>query len=529
MLDLLKTSKAAEASTANGKAPTAVAGASVMLPLRQIADNPYQPRGHYDAEHILNLALSIRSLKDELPATKGLQQIPMARVGILQADGEFDLAARHMYANGGALGLLYKSRGMVQLMFGHSRLRAFMVLAEGIAALRDGSAIGMDFSHVAEIETRYAALIDADLDYAEMPIAIGFAMDHQMWAHAITENSQRKNITAIEEAVSIQRAVDEFGLTTEEAGRPFGYARSTTANKMRLLQLPEKAQQAIADGRLSERHGRELLRLADDPEQLQQALDRALSKGATVRQLASDVEWRERVIDASRARQAELDAARAALVAGWTLPGQREPVPAEKLDTSDNYASQFDPTDVMKKALIEGGHCGPGCSCFVMTFRPWAQDGYRPDPEKAPHVMAACSDYSCCRAKLGALPTPDAASPELAAERAENERRRSEAEAINNESRTIWQRWQRDVELSALWGDLRFWVEVTRPAVRGHETLIRCEGPHDAVQKLLTRLYRCTRSYNSKLNAEVHNPDDVVALIERLGGSVSRETGDDDQ
>lgn len=289
MLDLFSTKAAAAASSANGTVPKGVGGGSVMLSLTRILDNPYQPRGHYDAEHILNLAKSIKALKHELPATRGLQQLPMARVGVM-GDSGFDMAARHMYANGQALALLGQAAGVAQLMFGHSRLRAFMVISEGIEALGGGSAIGMNFAGIDDIEGRYGALMDPDPDYAEMPIAIGFALDHQMWAHSVTENSQRKNITAIEEAQSLQRAIDEFGLTTAEAGQPFGYARSTTANKLRLLQLPDEAQRAIAVGKLTERHGRELLRLSDSPERLASALGMAMERDMTVAQLASVIE-----------------------------------------------------------------------------------------------------------------------------------------------------------------------------------------------------------------------------------------------
>lgn len=269
----------------------------VRVALRQIMDNPYQPRTHYDAEHILNLAMSIKAMKEELPATLGLQQIPLARVGMMQRDGGVVLADRQMYATGMVTRVLGKQSAVVQLMFGHSRLRAFMVLAEGLRSLGKGHGIGMDFGGISELESRFAELLDADLDYAEMPLSLGFALDQAMWSHAITENSQRKNITAVEEAQSIQRAIDEFGLTAAEAGKPFGYARSTTANKLRLLQLPQEIINVIAAGDLTERHGRELLRLADHPERMKKAFDWAMVRGYTVAQLTKEVEYQLGMIE----------------------------------------------------------------------------------------------------------------------------------------------------------------------------------------------------------------------------------------
>lgn len=539
MLDLLKTSKAAAASTANGEIvaeaqrtlaaakewiandTAAPPGSIVMVPLRRILDNPYQPRTHYDAEHILNLALSIKAMKSELPTTKGLQQVPMARVFVQQpADGEMVMAAKGMYANGQVGRLMAKQSGLAQLMFGHSRLRAFMVLAEGIATLGKGAGAGLDFSTVSEIESRFADIMDADLDYTEMPIMLGFALDHAMWSHAITENSQRKNITAIEEAASIQRAIDEFGLTTEEAGKPFGYARSTTANKLRLLNLPADVRLAISRGELTERHGRELARLIDDPEALAYAATQALKKGSSVRQLANDVDWREKDMKAKQAKQVEMAAVRTALAKGWTLPGQATPVPLSVLDTSHNYSNAFDPTDPKDRALIEDGHCGPHCTCFRVGYCYWAKDGYyRPDPDAAPHIAAACDDFSARRAKIDALPLPDGASPEEVKKKRDREEREATVERLNNESHRIWQAWVKEQDLQVLWNDIRFWRAVTR---RNHASFLadlldKCEGVHDGCQELLRLMYRRTRLYYAELQSEVHQPADVRELIKSLG------------
>lgn len=532
MLNLLQSEKAAAESTLAAdqqwleRDAAAVVGGIVMVPLSRILDNPYQPRGHYDAEHILNLAMSIKSMKGELTATRGLQQVPMARAFVQQPrDGEMVTVAKGVYANGQVNRLMSRTTGFAQLMFGHSRLRAFMVLALGIKSLGKGHVIGMDFSAVTEIESRYAELLDADLDYTEMPLMLGFALDHAMWAHAITENSQRKNITAIEEAQSIQRAIDEFGLTTEEAGRPFGYARSTTANKVRLLALPADVKAAISRGELSERHGRELLRLADDPERLADAAKRALEKGSSVRQLASDVDWREKDIKAEQGRHAEMAAARAALAAGWTLPGQSVPVPLSVLDGSRNYSNTFDATDAKDRALIAGGHCGPHCSCFQVGYCYWArEEHYRPDAAQAPHVAAVCSDFSSRRAKIEALPLPADASPEEVTKKREREEREAKVMALNNESHTIWQAWVREQDLQSLWNDIRFWKVAVKQQQWVYSVFDSCDGVYDACQELLRAMYKGTRGYDSDLQGQVHRPTDVRALIKSLGGGTA--TGD---
>lgn len=212
-------------------------GALVWLPVGRIYDNPFQTRQAYDDEHIARLAESIWSLRQELPATLGMQQPPVARVVIFGLDGDETPLPRAEYADPGLLRRrLLGERVVVQLHFGHNRLRAWRSLRER----------------------------DAD-GYAEFPVFVAFASDEAMWRHAVAENAQRKDISPLEEALSIRQAMQAFSLTQERAGEPFGYAKSTVANKLRLLDLPDDLRAAIADGRLSERHGRELLRMAPAP------------------------------------------------------------------------------------------------------------------------------------------------------------------------------------------------------------------------------------------------------------------------
>lgn len=518
MLNILTAKGATDASTANaGVSRETPATGLIRVSLAKIMDNPYQPRTLYDAEHILNLALSIKRMKEELPATLGLQQIPMARVGVIQRDGRIILADRQAYATGMAVRLMSTKRdAMAQLMFGHSRLRAFMVLAEGLRSLRDGSAIGMSFAGVSELETRFGELLDADLDYGEMPLTLGFALDHAMWSHAITENSQRKNITAIDEAQSIQRAIDEFGLTAAEAGKPFGYARSTTANKLRLLQLPAETRAAIADGRLTERHGRELARLIDDPERLAQATQQALKKGWTVRQLADDVNWRESGMKAEQARNAEMAIARAILSAGWTLPGQAVPVPVERLTDRDAWQfHEFDATDKAHMALFAEGECGPHCPCLVIGYSNHRyESAVRLDPESAPHMCVACTDSVCRHNKLIDYKE---ANEDAEAKRLKEERAQQLAD-LNNESHRIWQTWLKEQDLHGLWNDIRFWREASKLGHRLHDLLTKCEDAHEACQEILRMMYKHTRRYRMELQGDAHHPDDVRGLIGALTG-----------
>jgi len=496
----------------------------VDVPLSKIYDNPYQPRANYDAEHILNLAVSIKALKGELVATRGLQQTPTARLITIR---QKRLVDRAFYADAHAM--LVRDDLGVQLMFGHSRLRAFMVLAEGLRALGDGSAIGLNFIGVSELATRYADLLDPDSDYATMPMFLGFALDHAMWAHAITENSQRKNITAMEEARTMQRAIDEFGLTTEQAGQPFGYQRSTTANKLRLLNLPPEVQTAIDRGDLSERHGRELLRLADDPVRVRLAAQNAIDKGQTVRQLTENVNWREQEMKQAQAKARQLEAVRAAIRAGWRVAGGAAVSPGCVKEVESYKVNIFDSSDPADRVLVEQGVCGPQCACFALAYSERrAERGYRPDAEKAPNVCMACLDYSAHMAKRRALGEIEDTRDEARAQREAAAEKKRQREAMNNEAHDVWQRWLKEQDRHALWNSIEFWKVAFAGGPGGiprtSDAIKAATSVQGACVEVLKAMYQGTRKYDNALGDWVHTVAAVQGLIESLD-SVSRETG----
>ena len=100
---------------------------------------------------------------------------------------------------------------------------------------------------------------------------------------AIIENIQRQNLNALEEAEAYQRLVKEFGHTQEEVAQKVGKDRSTVANILRLLQLPEFAQNDLLSGNLSMGHARVLLS-APDAGAMKMLRDEIISKNLSVRQ-----------------------------------------------------------------------------------------------------------------------------------------------------------------------------------------------------------------------------------------------------
>lgn len=101
---------------------------------------------------------------------------------------------------------------------------------------------------------------------------------------ALIENIQRTDLNAIEEAEAYKKLIHKFGYTQEETATRVGKKRSTITNMLRLLKLPDKIQNDVVDGVLSEGHGRALVRLIDDPVKLQETRDVVVKNNLSVRQ-----------------------------------------------------------------------------------------------------------------------------------------------------------------------------------------------------------------------------------------------------
>ena len=168
----------------------------MTISLDQLKPNPWQTRTDLDAAHIARLAEDIRS--------NGLLQVPLAR----------------------------PNHTGYELAFGHNRLAAYKLLA-------DQQSLN---------------------EFTQMPVDVRELTDRQMSDFAASENAQRKNLSAIETAQAIMRRINDFNLTQLEAAKPFGYtSQGAVSNLLRLLGLPLAAQAFVHEGKLAERHARELL------------------------------------------------------------------------------------------------------------------------------------------------------------------------------------------------------------------------------------------------------------------------------
>ena len=104
--------------------------------------------------------------------------------------------------------------------------------------------------------------------WEKVPVQLREADDRQMAEWAIVENVQRKDLGPLEKAASFQRYLEQYGCTQEELAGRVKIDRSTIANLIRLLELPEAVKDALRKGAISQGHGRALLPLGDEKEQV---------------------------------------------------------------------------------------------------------------------------------------------------------------------------------------------------------------------------------------------------------------------
>jgi len=115
-----------------------------------------------------------------------------------------------------------------------------------------------------------------------VPVLVRKVADNAALAMALIENIQRENLNPLEEAVGIQRLIDEFLMSHQTAADAVGRSRSATSNLLRLLKLPQVIQDMVMVGQLDMGHARALLAL----EGVQQvtAANKIVAEGLSVRE-----------------------------------------------------------------------------------------------------------------------------------------------------------------------------------------------------------------------------------------------------
>ncbi len=129
-------------------------------------------------------------------------------------------------------------------------------------------------------ERRWRAAQLAELKI--VPVIVRKVPDNAALAMALIENIQREDLNPLEEAIGIQRLIDEFQMTHQAAADAVGRSRSAASNLLRLLKLPQAVQDMLMEGSLDMGHARALLSL----EGAQQVLlaNKIILEGLSVRE-----------------------------------------------------------------------------------------------------------------------------------------------------------------------------------------------------------------------------------------------------
>ncbi|MEE4360947.1 MAG: ParB/RepB/Spo0J family partition protein [Pseudomonadales bacterium] len=140
--------------------------------------------------------------------------------------------------------------------------------------------IGPDSYEIIAGERRWRAAQLAGLD--RVPVIVREVPDEAAVALALIENIQREDLNPVEEAIALQRLIDEFGLTQQAAADAVGKQRSTITNLLRLLRLTGAVRELLESGQIEMGHARALLTL--EPDQQRSIAKEVVARGLSVRQ-----------------------------------------------------------------------------------------------------------------------------------------------------------------------------------------------------------------------------------------------------
>lgn len=189
----------------------------------RIKPNPFQPRKTFDEAALSSLAESIRQYGILQPLTVTRKEIERPDEGIYV---EYELIA------------------------GERRLRASKI---------------------------------AGLTTVPVVIRSGEDTDRMKLELAIIENLQREDLNPLDRAKAFRQLADDFGLQHKDIGQRVGKSREYVSNTLRILQLPEDMQQALASGEISEGHTRPLLMLTTKPQEQSVLFKEVIERRLTVR------------------------------------------------------------------------------------------------------------------------------------------------------------------------------------------------------------------------------------------------------
>ena len=162
-------------------------------------------------------------------------------------------------------------------------------------------------------ERRFRAV--QTLGWREVPVHVRDLDDQAVLTLALIENLQRSDLNPIEEAEGYQELIARFSLTQQQVADSVGRERSTVANMLRMLSLPDDVRKMVRDGALSLGHARALLGFADTKQMLALA-PLVVADGLTVREVERRVREASTASPTKRKGRAVVQAMRSSEVKG---------------------------------------------------------------------------------------------------------------------------------------------------------------------------------------------------------------------
>ena len=182
-------------------------------------------------------------------------------------------------------------------------------MAELVASVREKGVIQPlvvrrleDHYQIIAGERRWRAAQKAGL--REVPVVIQDVSEDWALEVALIENIQREDLNPIEEAAAYRNLMERFDLSQEEVAKRVGKDRSTVANALRLLRLPEEVREDVMAGRLTMGHARALLALEDEADLLE-GRQQVLQKKLSVRETEALVKRIKSIVGGGRSKPRE--------------------------------------------------------------------------------------------------------------------------------------------------------------------------------------------------------------------------------
>jgi len=153
-------------------------------------------------------------------------------------------------------------------------------------------------------ERRWRAAARAGLE--RVPVVVKETTSTEQLEMALIENIHRRDLNPIEEALAYKRLIEDTNVTQETLAKRLGRDRSTVANMLRLLRLPQGIQRDVLEGRLTMGHARALAGLNDRKEQ-NRIRDLIVGRALSVRQTEDLIKKQSRTGAAGGEREREID------------------------------------------------------------------------------------------------------------------------------------------------------------------------------------------------------------------------------